>query len=1585
MRLQSLNRFSGGMDSDSHDKEILPEDYRKMYGMGNTRSNGGNHGMAASRNGNILIPNPSLPAGDNISIGAFEDSAGNSIIDFNCNSNGNHGIFRYSNETRDIEKLTISDVYNFNTNWLIHSASLVDGKFLQWTDAKVLIDGIVGNPMRLADISRMSVKGKQVCFDLLLKENSYSINRLILSIAIRRGTVNSIINVIVKPYTVFEQQYTKKELIELIATKISAATNLITVDTCGGCKVEMCFKSPGDNYLVVSSGDVEMVSFPTNIYPENYKEIHVTLGRRPMLCSPKIQPKVDPEMSANFIDGRLFQFATRIVYYDDQKSVLSPYSKLTTNLVPCGSSESPYNCIEIDYSDAMLDDASDLAFIKYVEILVRETNTGSWKSVEKIDVCDLHPSIYCFKNDGNYSVVADAVAYKTSERIPLLSGAHDFAENRSWWASTLENYDNLPCPDIKLSIDYQKEEDITGCSSDNIIIKGRVFIHNDFITGPANADIRKNQPINDQGSGPVFGGIGNGGTGYNPEIYGYNPIPLGGFLVYVAGTSIYNVSKQIAATNGVTVTNTETNVYDATSTGKGQKIVDKANATGIWSEYSLTVPKNYKKVIIRVASHLCATDGRNGEDYNITNGTKWQTTSTFVKEIGNQEKYEIELDLSSAVNNEIDLAGVEDIVIADMSDPDAGKTSALVGYLIDGFTDWSGDTEVLKTGIRMESVSLDNIIGEDGSLEVVCPNRVTDYNGFWFFAFRRGAAATVKKFSADFKVGVVGIVREQGQQVYEGTLANLDADTLVGKSDMEAGEELVNHIIYNHQESITNCQSSSIIGRVLSIDGSPAQGIKILSTRIGRVSTTDINGNFKILIYAGPFGLRIEKLYAYSGTNCCVDFEDGNTKVVGIFPFNCSGGYNLNTPFQAGNFLISIKDFEGQMVWKHRNLKKIGVRYYDELGRPSKVQISTESEIYIPFYTENNGDVRRPVIKWEINHQPPIWAKKFQLMRTLNPLYNRYLQFATNEVKYVKNFGTTIAETTYEAGDATEIYIGISSLIDYANQNSGSVLAWTFQPGDRLTLMKDSNDVWFDKFYDFKVQNSRITDNALGVTALVIKYDASIPKLLPRTILEVYNPRKENTEDVYYEFGECQDILDAGTENRRHKGGLMGVDQTSLVAATGFLMGGDTYMHNRRMPIKEPGDLVSAGTEVIHRFESEYIYENDEESRQQCIGRPDNADQEFKQNYELTRIRFTGVFRPETNINGLATFNELDYVTDQSGTKEISRQFGPIAYLRYVGNVLMAVCWYKCQPIYIGAAAIYDLNGSSNVSATSSRIASLALPIKEDRGTQNPESCVIENGELYAYDFNKGAYWRYAVNGIFDISDFKMINYWSDITKALQSKKLQKVISTYDRKNEELVVTSSDIETITFNNKLAGDVRKNRWNAVWPFIPEMYGRVSETIVSFVNGQLWLHEANPIQNVFYGVKHPFGVDFVVNNNYDTKKIFWNIRVKSNKKFITPVDGIVIPPNSSYPEGHISELSLENKWKLAEGDFYADFLRDSKDPVFSSIDDENLRKVTSLLRGRHLRGDIVRISLRNNSENQVILEGVVVESSLSNKTK
>jgi hypothetical protein len=175
-------------------------------------------------------------------------------------------------------------------------------------------------------------------------------------------------------------------------------------------------------------------------------------------------------------------------------------------------------------------------------------------------------------------------------------------------------------------------------------------------------------------------------------------------------------------------------------------------------------------------------------------------------------------------------------------------------------------------------------------------------------------------------------------------------------------------------------------------------------------------------------------------------------------------------------------------------------------------------------------------------------------------------------------------------------------------------------------------------------------------------------------------------------------------------------------------------------------------------------------------------------------------------------------------------------------------------------------------------------------------------------------------------------------------------------------------ETIAFLESVEGEKTEysGQWKTNYSFIPEYYGYTSNSLISFINGNLWLHHSNNIRNNFYGLQQEQTITFVVNIQPDTIKRLLAMAQYTNQPWY--VKSVVIPASANYPTGQSSSI-LATKFVSKEGVWYAEFNKDANDPRFTS-------PLDALLNGREVRGQTAEITIGNQYSSEVMLYEVYV---------
>lgn len=169
----------------------------------------------------------------------------------------------------------------------------------------------------------------------------------------------------------------------------------------------------------------------------------------------------------------------------------------------------------------------------------------------------------------------------------------------------------------------------------------------------------------------------------------------------------------------------------------------------------------------------------------------------------------------------------------------------------------------------------------------------------------------------------------------------------------------------------------------------------------------------------------------------------------------------------------------------------------------------------------------------------------------------------------------------------------------------------------------------------------------------------------------------------------------------------------------------------------------------------------------------------------------------------------------------------------------------------------------------------------------------------------------------------------------------------------------------------------DKWVMYSSIRPEFMLKFINSFYSWKDGTLWEHHVNPLHNNFYGVQYTSKIIFYVNLNPTAVKSFFSMRQKSNSLWTASNEGdILLFPSEGKPNGQVSRLKA-SRFKRLQTDYFADFLRDMNDPRF-------VDKQQALLKGAQLQGNVMQITLENDSTDKVRLLSIDITIENSNYT-
>ena len=183
----------------------------------------------------------------------------------------------------------------------------------------------------------------------------------------------------------------------------------------------------------------------------------------------------------------------------------------------------------------------------------------------------------------------------------------------------------------------------------------------------------------------------------------------------------------------------------------------------------------------------------------------------------------------------------------------------------------------------------------------------------------------------------------------------------------------------------------------------------------------------------------------------------------------------------------------------------------------------------------------------------------------------------------------------------------------------------------------------------------------------------------------------------------------------------------------------------------------------------------------------------------------------------------------------------------------------------------------------------------------------------------------------------------------------------------ELLEAADNHVTVAYSERNKG------FTSYFDYAPEMFATVGGNFYTFKNGQLYIHDTNPTRNNFYGQQYKTKVHYVSNFEPEKNKLYYSIKIDSNGSWGVPT--IIIPANQTYPNGMLSRIKKGN-FKLDDGKYWADFMRDMNDPNFSSTAD-------ALFNGRMLMGSVIYLELENDQTEEVKLVSTYIYTTELNR--
>lgn len=540
----------------------------------------------------------------------------------------------------------------------------------------------------------------------------------------------------------------------------------------------------------------------------------------------------------------------------------------------------------------------------------------------------------------------------------------------------------------------------------------------------------------------------------------------------------------------------------------------------------------------------------------------------------------------------------------------------------------------------------------------------------------------------------------------------------------------------------------------------------------------------------------------------------------------------------------SLKD-TGQSI---KNIKlgssiKLGIEYEDFFGRKSLVYTVDALVVNISPINDLAG-FKTPTISLSIKHRPPVWAKYYQIVRSRDLTYDKYLQILVQKV-------IDIAATNADNGEYLDLSIG--SLFTYQKIHENAVLRYNFTKGDRVRLLQKTSDDSFYPFYETEIlsyketstqhKNENLTiatatpdqvtidgatstDN-IGSFISVGGYERQIIDVVDGTHYRIDKPiaiidGEATQKFVYYELINRNGVLRIKKPSTAVIAELQDFSTVELYtpAATGDVSGSKTfYEFGKKFPIINAGtatrahaangqdqdgtdDTTIITTPAIVKINEGTAYVRNRElpTSNMVPGAQVDVmtieDQGYSDFYE-SDLNDNGRITAQDNGDGEVYFGERTRYSnnfvedtringlndfDNLDRKDYNDQYGNIMLTKFGENRLYIFKTLKTCWTPVNATILQDAEGVEFLSSTTKLLNELRYFTWEGGVGNNPESYASNGNQKYFASVNSGIIARIGGDGVTPVSAiYNLDNKMREYLLAA-SKYGAKIYGEFDRK-----------------------------------------------------------------------------------------------------------------------------------------------------------------------------------------------------------
>tara|TARA_R110000823_G_scaffold22963_4_gene68861 strand:+ start:292 stop:1728 length:1437 start_codon:yes stop_codon:yes gene_type:complete len=274
---------------------------------------------------------------------------------------------------------------------------------------------------------------------------------------------------------------------------------------------------------------------------------------------------------------------------------------------------------------------------------------------------------------------------------------------------------------------------------------------------------------------------------------------------------------------------------------------------------------------------------------------------------------------------------------------------------------------------------------------------------------------------------------------------------------------------------------------------------------------------------------------------------------------------------------------------------------------------------------------------------------------------------------------------------------------------------------------------------------------------------------------------------------------------------------------------------------------------------------------------------------------YSGIFNSRTGINNTNVFSVANDIT-----KAVDPANGSIQKLYAEDTKLLILQEKKASFSPIDKDVIYTAEGSTTITA-SDKVIGTNVPYAGNFGiSKNPESFAVYGYRKYFTDKDRNAVLRLSQDGITEISNYGMIDFFRDEFSVLGDGKMN---GAWDIYNKQYVVSIQPKNVNTFKT-LSFDEQVQGWTSLYSYKPQHALSLksnyytlgpSSTANTDTAGLYQQYISTVPRAYFYGVQGTSSVEFIFNPKVSMSKVFKTINYEGSNgwqvdSFVSDLTGI-----------------------------------------------------------------------------------------------